>query len=447
MHHHSVGDVLLAERAVEKQLMLERGRRWVLEIRMRAEESKREAMQAKYDAALTTIRALKGSRRAERSLCDSLETQVSVLKMEIQTLEQKNRALLLNLECEKMRVEAYEVQQSAIDLQVSSSEVQAKALESMSQSLEARLLLLDDSMESSGNLFPCRTATSVPSPPPMENPSILDRVFGFVGRGRWIYVAGVSKLFLEVYGLKFGRGISWAGNIFDSLTCLELGCRTGVNLNMQVKYFFTDANVKLAKPMGFLAGYKAETNVILRARELGMKFDRWVAKGCARAGRVKLLQELHNIHGAPISFYNIFSSAARAPDPAVMQWLKKTGKGDGAWGKEDMTLMMGCAAECGRIKNARWLKEEGADWGSAIYCAVCYNQTDFIKWARENEAPWNWEKRACTFAAEEGANANTLHWLHAQPGFPCSCTKNGITISKAPKTPTVKIHMKRPTWY
>lgn len=197
----------------------------------------------------------------------------------------------------------------------------------------------------------------------------------FVGRGEWLFIAGVCRLWYYLYKIIETENRTTKRAALESVGRLELSQCAGLCLG--------------GKMVGRYAGDSA---VVLRSRELGMRWDRAVACGAAMAGRLPLLKQLIVEHECPVDPDYITQAAMMAPTPLVLAWLRTHLYSDG-WHEHTLFL-------------------------SAIR-----NQLSTVQWARDEGCLWNWHPGCCRKVrySEHANTTDTFDWLHAQEGFPCNC--------------------------
>jgi hypothetical protein len=253
----------------------------------------------------------------------------------------------------------------------------------------------------------------------MERKWLLMLVFDFVGSGYYLYTAPVQKRWHRHYREGHGTG-TWAGAaVTGNVQCLREALHNGFDFNLKAKIKCSGAVME--KSISYLAGLAASREVLLLAKEHGMKWDTpALCTGAARAGRLELLQELHETLGCPLG--NLIGlSAARAPNSAsVLIYLHKNGKLE----MLDFKSLMLAAAQSGNETTAEWLISQGASWGKYVtFEAACYNQTRFILWASSKGCSTTWAGDDCSRARRAGASAHTMEWLHSQKTFVCDCRR------------------------
>jgi hypothetical protein len=230
-------------------------------------------------------------------------------------------------------------------------------------------------------------------------------IMSFVGRGEWLFVGGVSRLWRDRHGPSRRTEIRAA---LFTLQRLEVACAAG----------------GLAVGGIYLGMFAGGVDVILRARELAAVRscdDTQICNGAARGGRQALLEELHLGLGWPLSDF-VGIEAATAPTPDILIWLRSIAAG-GPWDDEDILQeMMRWASMHGRVENARWLRDQAGGcrvWHSlTITHAALLNQLPFISWAIGEGCDWEWSPGTCRSVRK---HASAFAWLHAQEGFPCNC--------------------------
>jgi hypothetical protein len=255
--------------------------------------------------------------------------------------------------------------------------------------------------------------------------AIVDVVFSFLGKGHWLFAAGVCRFWKQRYAKCYGRKTSPVAAI-ASVGCLEMGITSGLDLGTEkIPWVFADRGIKAPRleTLRYLMGARADAEVILLAKSKGMVCDTEICAGAARAGRLEVLKRLHLEHQFPIDDELINYCAVKAPTPAVLEWLAQIGRG--SWTEESLLDIMHYAAYCGRVGSCKWLMEKFAlqlEDFMLIYSAACGNHIDFIKWALSNDCPSNWYDGACADAMLEGATRETIEWLHNHVGIEGCCT-------------------------
>jgi hypothetical protein len=249
--------------------------------------------------------------------------------------------------------------------------------------------------------------STLPSKRVLGNEGILLHLMRFLGTGEWLFIAGTSRLWRRQYGKVEPHKETHFKAVYQTVPRLELAYSAGVDL-----------------AYGYSIGrYASGMSVILKARELGARWDERLCRGAASQGRLPLLKELHLDFGCPLGARSRIY-AAKAPTPEVLIWLGEI-KGD--WGNErSLQTLMPWAAECGRIENGQWLRNQGAEWhDDTLFQAAYNNQIAFIQWARQAGCDWGrWGSGYCKYIQTNRARntEETFDWLHEQEGFPCTCT-------------------------
>ncbi len=132
--------------------------------------------------------------------------------------------------------------------------------------------------------------------------------------------------------------------------CREMGLRIDYNLE-------------------HVAGRIATLDVSLCLMQLHGSNGYYLCNGAAEAGRLGLLQQLCDYYGCPFTGVTAEYYAAKAPLPIVLQWLYER-RGHIKWSDTRLKNMIRCAAENGRVENAKWLRRElRAPWHDwTCYC-------------------------------------------------------------------------------
>ncbi len=132
--------------------------------------------------------------------------------------------------------------------------------------------------------------------------------------------------------------------------CREMGLRIDYNLE-------------------HIAGRMATLDVSLCLMQLHGSNGYYLCNGAAEAGRLGLLQQLCDDYSCPFTGLSAEYYAAKAPLPNVLQWLYER-QDHMNWSDARLKNMLRCAAENGRVENAKWLRRElKAPWHDwTCYC-------------------------------------------------------------------------------
>jgi hypothetical protein len=281
-------------------------------------------------------------------------------------------------------------------------------------------------------------------PSPLEDNNVLERVLGYVGRGQWLFVAGVSRLWREKYELLVAGEsrettyrAAWATvaryELFHAVVQADFHTPAPTSAYFSKADLVSVRGQRLVRALvgqslvRALGRWASGIDVILFAKELVEK-STWetgesVCLGAAAEGRLSLLRQLHLEHDFPLC-NDIVLHAVKAPTPEVLSWLWSIK--DQGWNENPVPVgeLFEIAAAAGRIENAQWLRDNChfTEWPEdTIRLAAQNNELAFIKWARAKGCSWG-AVNCVELETEIPTISETWEWLHEQPDYPCVCT-------------------------
>jgi hypothetical protein len=219
----------------------------------------------------------------------------------------------------------------------------------------------------------------------------LRHVFGFVGRGNFLFFGPVSKGWLQSYKQEFSTTITLRQG-FQNVTC---GARTTL-LHATVT---SPAQFRLAVACGLdrwlddmnlhcIAGAQADVATLMAAHELGMPYNWQVVSSAVKHGRV-----------------------------SVVQYLLETVKVSG----EAIEHLHYSAAQSGSVPMLRYLKSQGFEFNKETCRETAESgHLAALKYLRE-EAGCPWHAYHIANKAARGGSMEMLQWCLQQPGTRATC--------------------------
>eukprot|EP00953_Heterococcus_sp_UTEX-ZZ885_P012233 7019-Heterococcus_DN1.PRE.5 len=194
---------------------------------------------------------------------------------------------------------------------------------------------------------------------------ILDRVFGYVGRGDHLFVAGVSR--------------NWRGRYMQLKACsfsearLLSGVRIGTRhrsalmslsrLQYAKACGLTVTDIDLTKDAYAEAVCQQSLEPLAVVTELRMHGATWNETLCSHAafnGELQLLIWLRN-YGCPWNEERVLLNAASSGNMQLLEWLQ-TVTARSVWSSDVQTRMLNQAGYYGKLEAAQWLRSCGAAW-------------------------------------------------------------------------------------
>jgi hypothetical protein len=271
---------------------------------------------------------------------------------------------------------------------------------------------------------------------PLDKDDILDHVFGWVGGGDYLYVAGVSRRWRGRYmqhcahtttGAHDKKLVTRYRSTIMSESRLQHAKATG--------FIISDLNLSTEKYALMICQHSLEPQQVITVLRLhGVPWNNIVCKKAAYLGNLHLLQWLHS-NGCKWHEYSVLVNAGRSGSVPMLEWLRTVTK---PWYKETSGDMLVDAASCGRMRAARWIKAQGASWPTSfvskftnsrkIEFRQCWSLSA-VRWAVASGSGWlKW--KCGNYAADkydgEGYRkqaTDVLQWAHAN-GCPCTCGPN-----------------------
>jgi hypothetical protein len=202
---------------------------------------------------------------------------------------------------------------------------------------------------------------------------ILDRVFGYVGRGDHLFVAGVSR--------------NWRGRYMQLKNCsfsearLLSGIRTGTRhrsalmslsrLQYAQACGLTVTDIDLTKDAYAEAVCQQSLEPLAVVTELRLHGAIWDKVLCSHAafnGELQLLIWLRN-YGCPWNEERVLLNASSRGNMQLLEWLQ-TVTARSVWSSDVQTRMLNQAGHFGRMEAAQWLRSCGARWPERFTTAV-----------------------------------------------------------------------------
>jgi hypothetical protein len=265
----------------------------------------------------------------------------------------------------------------------------------------------------------------------------LRSIFEFVGAGEFLFMAGVSKGWRQIYELA------------DGYTTTDLRCNwrssslSLIGTTLMSAVFESPARVLLAATgehalcltkgaVRFLAGLHGELAALEAASKLEMPFDDPLLRGVARAGHLTELVWAYNVMKVQMP-EEITEHAAVSGNVKMLEWLRacgcaltqKTSLNAAAAGhlsavrylnRIDICDRQACtaAAENGHFPLVQWMIANACVWESRVVAraAAAYNDMPMLLWLHEE---YEVEFDAATMAAAAaGGHLSVCQYLHAE---------------------------------
>jgi hypothetical protein len=213
-------------------------------------------------------------------------------------------------------------------------------------------------------------SSTIDSSNPLLNPSILQNVLSYVGRGHHLFVALVGELWQTVYA---------------SLKCRQL---TVHHKGRKIR----------VRPVPHTTFYSS---------------------AFASPSRVKLAAE----GGLDCTCPNCQRAAGKHANISTLATAHELGM--------DLTeAVMSAAVECNKLAEVQYLHSQGCDWPSGLLeAAAGRGYFELLRWCYEHGCPWNTVAAATLYAAKSG-NVELMAWVLQQSGTRLSEAAMGVAALK-----------------
>eukprot|EP00953_Heterococcus_sp_UTEX-ZZ885_P010725 6256-Heterococcus_DN1.PRE.4 len=274
---------------------------------------------------------------------------------------------------------------------------------------------------------------------------ILDRVFGYVGRGDHLHVAGVCR--------------NWRGRYMQLKACsfsearLLSGVRTGTRhrsalmslsrLQCAKACGLKVTTINLTKDAYAEAVCQQSPEPLAVVTELRLHGSTWSETLCSHAAfnsELQLLIWLRN-YGCPWNEESVLVNASSSGSVQLLEWLRTATV---VWSEEMQTQMLNQADHFGRMEAAQWLRSCGARWPERFTTAVQFGAKSddaasriltscwtlpLVQWAIASGAEWlTWRcedyhvqnTQTIWYYSKSQTATAVLNLAHAN-GCPCTC--------------------------
>jgi hypothetical protein len=273
---------------------------------------------------------------------------------------------------------------------------------------------------------------------------ILDRVFGYIGRGDHLYVAGVSRnwrgRYMQLKNCSFSDARLLSGirtntrhrSALMSLSRLQYSKACGLSV--------TDMDLRKDAYAEAICQQSLEPlAVVTELRLHGAAWNETLCSHAAYNGELQLLKWLRN-YGCPWNEEHVLVNASSSGSVQLLEWLRTATV---VWSEKMQTKMLNQAGHYGRMEAAQWLRSCGAVWPQSFTSAVQFgaNSDDLtsriftsswtlplVQWAITSDSGWRtWrcedynEQNLMWHSRVTRQNATAvLKWAHAN-GCPWTC--------------------------
>eukprot|EP00953_Heterococcus_sp_UTEX-ZZ885_P030275 16003-Heterococcus_DN1.PRE.3 len=257
----------------------------------------------------------------------------------------------------------------AIASKLDAVQLQLAQLASSHESTQGTLAVLHSSLSMSksadGPVQHCQKLARFAddSASPLDKDELLDKVFGYVGLGEYIYAAGVSRRWRGRY---LRICYTEAGPAGEKLcTYYSSAIITTVRLQMALDSKLTMAALEQYSSFAEdLVWYSLDpVNVITLAKVYDMKWSPRFTSTAARSDNLELLKWLHKV-GCPWDVVHVMQAAARHYTACMLRWLHSLTK---PWSAEIAKKVMWCAAQAGTTDTLKFVRSTGVEWPSRFY--------------------------------------------------------------------------------
>jgi len=231
---------------------------------------------------------------------------------------------------------------------------------------------------------------------------LIGNVFTFLGSGHFLFVAGTSRHFYQVYKTICERDDDILDGCWTRTTM-----RSAVESISRSKHYLSETGneEEIAKSAAKYGNLQVLKYAIQFARSRG-DFYIWrdinLCKFAAGGGCLEVLQWLR---GKMFQWdCDTCSSAARNGKLNVLQWARANGC---PWDRHTCSY----AAGNGHLEVLKWARANGCPWNARTCANAAKNgHLEVLQWARAHLCPWN--ENTCANAAEAG-HLEVLQWARA----------------------------------
>jgi hypothetical protein len=235
-------------------------------------------------------------------------------------------------------------------------------------------------------------------------------ILPFLGPGNYIFVAGISRRFKDLYNIYFSKienppeispfekSLSYAYNRRDYCTVSTTFTTFYGNVfsYLPTAKFWKDLDSVNGNPFRSQLPSPFGSSFIPEQLRPGR-----VCALIAKSGNLQVLQWAKAV-GFTMNEQTSYL-AASAGHLQVLKWARENGC---PW--EEWTCAH--AAEGGHLEVLKWALENACPWNEwTCKCAAGKGHLEVLQWARENGCPWN--EDTCSNAAE-GGHLEVLKWAH-----------------------------------
>jgi hypothetical protein len=198
---------------------------------------------------------------------------------------------------------------------------------------------------------------------PLDKDELLDKVFGYVGLGEYVYAAGVSRRWRGRY-LKLCY--TEAGPAGEKLcTYYSSAIITTARLQMALDSKLTMAALEQSSSFAEdLVWYSLDPiSVITLAKVYDMKWSPRFTSAAADSDNLELLKWLHKV-GCPWLVRQVMDVAARHDSARMLQWMHSATK---PWSADTAAKAMASAADSSTTDSITFLRTVGVEWPDRFY--------------------------------------------------------------------------------
>jgi hypothetical protein len=267
------------------------------------------------------------------------------------------------------------------------------------------------------------------------NDELLDRVFGYVGGGEHLFVAGVNRnwrgRYMQYYAHTSAKRydkklVTRHRTALISLKRLQFAqdCGLGIpDIDLTKKAYATAVSQHSLEPLAVITELKLH----------GVSWDERLCSHAAYSGRLLLLKWLRK-YACPWNEGRVLLNASSSGNVHLLEWLKTVKP---YWTSDVQTKMLFQAGYHGKPEAAQWLKSHGAAWpdsfANVAQLDASWSSTHkacwplpLVQWAIRSGSGWlTWRcedyNRHLYRSWAEGQTATAmLKWAHAN-GCPFTC--------------------------
>jgi hypothetical protein len=229
---------------------------------------------------------------------------------------------------------------------------------------------------------------------------LLQRIFSYIGPGRWLLLSTVSKLYKESYEkvaevVYLDAHLEWKAELCTAKsTLLTAAFTSAFTLKLAVAYGLPIRAISNRR-LQHIAGKRSSLSTLQVAHKLKLPLTHHVTIGVARSGCVEKLEWLYAEQRKYLPV-DIRTAAISEGYIEVLKWYKQKG------GKLSKSCVIG-AAHAGRTDVLEFLHAEGFAWHRAITAAAARSgSVDTLRWLLQQGCPVNLET-ICNRAATSGS--------------------------------------------